>query len=282
MPAPLIERLPTEAYTAPPISTYCDDWKLHPLFDALAFKSNLLLLGPKGIGKTLAFQSWAAKQGCPIITFDCSEDVRRTHLLGMYVLRGQETPYVLGPVTTALEVANEAGRCVLVLEELNGLTPQMQKVLNPLSDFRRRLEVPECGRIFHLRPGAQLWVVGTLNSSAYGGVYALNEDLKSRFRMLSLDYPSPETERAILRGHFPEGLDESLLKKVLLLAQETRQKALDYALSPRDVVQVMEDVRAVGIQSALKLVLGKFEGADAEMVRQRIHSIFHLKLTAGA
>jgi len=194
-------------------------------------------------------------------------------------MRGNETPFVLGPLTTAVEVANEAGRCLLVLEELNGLTPQMQKVLNPLLDFRRRMEVPECGRVFELRPGAQLWVTGTMNSSAYGGVYALNEDLKSRFRMLALDYPEPEAERAIVASHFQGDLDEPLLAKVLLLAQETRQKALDYALSPRDVVQVLEDARAVGLQRALRLVLGKFEGADAETVRQRIHSIFHVKLT---
>ena len=278
MHPPVTERLPTPVYTARAGLPWSDTWKLHPLFDQLAFRAGLLLVGPKGTGKTLAFQSWAAGNRCPVVTFDCSEDVRRSHLLGMYVLRGNETPYVLGPLTTALEIANEVGRCLLVLEELNALTPQMQKVLNPLTDFRRRLEVPECGRVFELQPGAQLWVVGTLNTTSYGGVYALNEDLKSRFRMLQLDYPSPEAERALLATHFPGGLDDALVKKVLLLAQETRQNALDYALSPRDVVQLLGDTGTVGLRQALRLVLGKFEGADAEMVRQRIHSIFHLKL----
>jgi nitric oxide reductase NorQ protein len=279
MPSTMTERLPTAVYTARSDVPWSDVWNLHPLFDQLAFRANLLLQGPKGIGKTLSFQTWAARNRCPIVTFDCSEDVRRSHLLGMYVLRGSETPWVMGPLTTAVDIANEVGRCLLVLEELNGLTPQMQKVLNPLSDFRRRIEVPECGRVFSLEPGAQLWLVGTLNATAYGGVYALNEDLKSRFRMLALDYPSPEAERALVASHFPDGLDTALLDKVMLLARESRQKALEYALSPRDLVQLLEDARVLGVKRALRLVLGKFEGADAETVKQRIHSIFHVKLT---
>lgn len=276
----MTERLPTSVYTARSDLPWSDTWNLHPLFDQLAFRGGLLLVGPKGTGKTLSFQAWAARSRCPVVTFDCSEDVRRSHLLGMYVLRGNETAYVLGPLTTAIDIANEVGHCLLVLEELNALTPQMQKVLNPLGDFRRRIEVPECGRVFELQPGAQLWVVGTLNTTSYGGVYALNEDLKSRFRMLQLGYPSPEAERALLAAHFPAGLDEGLVKKVLLLAQETRQEALEYALSTRDVVQLLEDAQALGLRQALRLVLGKFEGADAETVRQRVHSIFHLKLEA--
>jgi MoxR-like ATPase len=273
-----VERLPSELYRANPALTYADVWKLGDLFDGLAFKSNLILVGPKGIGKTLSFQHYAAKKSLPIVTTDCSEDVRRGNLIGMHLLRGQETPFVLGPVTTAIEVANEVGACVLVLEEINALSPQMQKVLNPIADFRKKVEVPECGRVFNLRNGAKLWVVGTMNTSAYGGVYSLNEDLKSRFRMLSLGYPSPEEETKIIKAHFPTGVDDSLLKKMQLLAQETRQKALEYALSPRDLVQVIEDTGNIGLERALRMVIGKFEGEDQAAVKLRIQSIFGISL----
>lgn len=274
-----IERLPSALYAAKTNLPYSDVWKLHSLFDGLAFKSNLVLVGPKGIGKTMSFQSYAAKKSIPIVTFDCSEDVRRSNLLGMYVLRGDQTPFVLGPLTTAIEVANDVGRCILVLEEVNGLTPQMQKVLNPLADFRRRIEVPECGKVFDLRPGAELWLVGTMNTSAYGGVYALNEDLKSRFRMLSLGYPAPEEEQKIILSHFENKVDPMVLKKTMLLAQETRQKALEYALSPRDVIQMLEDAESVGMERSLRIILGKFEGDDQTTVKQRIQSIFGYSLT---
>ena len=274
-----IQRLPSDLYKASPNLAFADVWNLHPLFDGLGFRSNLVLVGPKGVGKTLSFQSYAAKKSVPIVTFDCSEDVRRSNLLGMYVLQGSTSPYVLGPLTTAFEVANETGACILCLEEVNGLSPQMQKVLNPLADFRKRIEVPECGRVFELRPGAKLWLVGTMNTSAYGGVYALNEDLKSRFRMLSVGYPSPEEEAKIVALHFPTGIDANTLKRVMLLAQETRQKALEYALSPRDVVQVLEDYQSLGMEKALRVLIGKFDGEDQATVKQRVQSIFGYTLT---
>lgn len=275
-----IERLPSIVYRSNTDATkYSDVWGLHSLFDKMAFKSNLVLVGPKGVGKTLSFQSFAAKTSSPIVTFDCSEDVRRSNLLGMYVLRGDQTPFVLGPLTTAFEVANEVGSCILVLEEVNGLSPQMQKVLNPIADFRRRIEVPECGKVFELKSGAKIWLVGTMNTSAYGGVYALNEDLKSRFRMLSVGYPTPEEEQRIIMAHFGGIVDEVLMKKVMLLAQETRQKAMEYALSPRDVIQIIEDALLVGVDKSLRIILGKFEEDDQATIKSRVQSIFGITLT---
>lgn len=274
-----VERLPSDLYRANTNLEFADVWNLHGLFDSLAFKSNLVLVGPKGVGKTLSFQSYAAKKSIPIVTFDCSEDVRRSNLIGMYTVRGQETPFILGPLTTAFEVANETGSCILVLEEVNGLSPQMQKVLNPMADFRKRIEVPECGRVFELKSGAKLWMVGTMNTAAYGGVYALNEDLKSRFRMLSVSYPQPEEEQKIVLAHFKNGLDSNLLKRVMMLAQETRQKALEYALSPRDVIQILEDSASVGAEKALRIAIGKFDGDDQTTVKARIQSIFGYTLT---
>lgn len=278
-----IERMSSGEYAPRQGLKFVDVFGLHDLFDGLAFRSNLVLVGPKGVGKTLSFQTFAAKSKTAIITFDCSEDVRRTHLLGQYVLRGGETPFVLGPIPTAFEIANETGKCILVLEEINALSPQMQKTLNGLADFRRRVEVPECQRIFQLKEGAQLWFVGTMNPSVYGGVYALNEDLKSRFRLLALDYPTPTQEQKILEGVLsPELLPKLVVEKVLRLALETRQKSLEYALSPRDVQQVLEDVNLVGLARALRILIGKFDGEDRATVRKRIESIFGITVNEGS
>lgn len=280
-----IERMSAEEYAPREGLKFIDVFGLHGLYDGLAFRSNLVLEGPKGIGKTLSFQAYAAKVKAPIITFDCSEDVRRPHLIGHHVLRGGETPFILGPLTTAFEIANERGLCILCLEELNGLSPQMQKVFNGLADFRRRIEVPECQRVFKLKEGAKLWFVGTMNTAVYGGVYALNEDLKSRFRLLALDYPKPSEEREILNGviepELLQKLEPKLIDRVIQLAIETRQKALGYALSPRDVQQVIEDVALVGLSKSLRVLIGKFDGEDRDTVKERIKSIFGVTVTEG-
>jgi MoxR-like ATPase len=269
-----IERMDSSSFLPKQDLKYVDVLDLHSLYDGLAFRGACVMVGPKGIGKTLSVQAWAGKNDCPIITFDCSEDVRRAHLLGMQVLRGDQSPFILGPLTTAFEVANEVGQCIVALEEVNALTPQMQKALNAVTDWRAEIVVPECRRVFKLKSGAKLWVVGTMNTAVYGGVYELNEDLKSRMRIIKLDYPMPKAEKEILKTQLNGNVDNKILDSVILLAHETRQKTLEYALSTRDVVQILEDVQHLDLQRALRVALGKFDGNDAATVQTRMVSIF--------
>lgn len=273
-----IEYLGAEHYQASSDSRYIDVFKLHDLFDAIAYKANVVTVGPKGIGKSLSFHSWAAKNKVPIITFDCSEDVRRRHLIGTFFLRGDSTPFVLGALTSAIQIANDVGKCVLVLEELNSLTPQMQKVLNSVTDWRKKIEVPEAKAVFELKEGAELWITGTMNNSIYGGVYQLNEDLKSRLRLLPLSYPTEKQERVVLEESLTTRPNKKLLTQVLTLGSETRQGSTDYALSTRDLVQILEDIPSAGIQRALWMASGKFEDADRGYFHQRVLSLFEIQL----
>jgi hypothetical protein len=119
-----------------------------------------------------------------------------------------------------------------------------------------------------------------VSNCVYGGVYQLNEDLKSRLRMMSLDYPPFGKEklivqRALANKGVPKG---SVIDDALKLAKETRQGSLDYALSPRDVVQLVEDVQLLGAPDALRLVIGKFEADDQATVVKRIESIYGVQL----
>jgi MoxR-like ATPase len=274
-----IERLGAESFYPRGDCVYEDVVPLHPLFDKLAFKSHLVLVGPKGIAKTMSFAAWAAKQHtnsdpCPIITFDCSEDVRRHHLLGSFYLSGSDSPFVLGPLPTAIEIANEVGRCILQLEEINGLLPQMQKLLNPITDWRRKIELPEAKKVFRLNDNAQLWITGTMNVSTYSGVFSLNEDLKSRLRLLPLGYLTAAKEKQIIGKVLSYKAPASKVSKILRLVSETRTDAFTYALSTRDTIQFLEDSKLVGVKDALWLLSGKFEGEGRETFKARADSIF--------
>lgn len=275
----LIERLDTSDYLVPDALEYVDTHGLPFLYDRLAFHSNLILVGPKGIGKSLSAHWWGQKDRVPVVSYDCSEDVRRGQLLGGLILRGDSSPFVLGPIPTAFEIANEVGKAILLLEEINALTPQMQKILNAVTDFRSAVVLNEAKQVFRLKRDAKLWVLGTMNTAVYGGVYQLNEDLKSRMRLVPLDYPSIEKEQEIIDRVMKKKPSQKIIDDVLTLATETRQPgSLEYALSPRDVIQILEDALRVGLDKALWIATGKFEDNDRATVEQRIKSTFGIAI----
>jgi len=250
----------------------------------------LLLVGPKGVGKTLSIAAFAAKHNIPIIQFDCSENTKRQDLIGRFLLVGDEVVYELGVMPTAITVANQYGKAILVFEELNALTPQMQKILNQLLDWRRHVYIPEIGKIYRLENGCKLLIVGTMNPSYYGGVHELNEDLRSRFAEVFIDYPTEKEESRILERI--SDLDEDLRKLLITLAIETRNGyasgELSYALSTRDLTifaQVYNSYRAVmddkqALIMALKsTVVNRYEDKNEKAtIVQRIHSVFGVEV----
>lgn len=269
-----------------PVSTYLikDAPPLHDYLKIRAFLNyarlkrkhmNVAFVGPKGISKTLSVRHFAKDHGIPLIVSECSEDARRSTLIGSFILKGNETPFLLGDVTTAIDVANEHGEAILLLEEMNTLTQQMQKLLNPATDFRRAINVPELEQVVALNPNSRLWVFGTMNEG-YSGTYSVNEDLKSRFRMLRFEYPSVEDEKAIIKANVPKA-NETVMNNILTLAKETRSADSGYALSPRDTVAFMEDVQDFDVKNALQLLLGKFDADTAENIKKRIVAIFGTK-----
>ncbi len=268
-----VTRMPTDAcYVSSPV--YVDALGLFPLFEKIAFKANLLLKGPKGTGKSLAFAAWAAHKRIPMVSVECSEDTKKYDLMGSPFIIGDETIFVLGGIPTAIEVANEVGQCILNFEEVNSLTPQVQKTLNAAADWRQAVSLPHIGKVYRLRPGAKIWLVASQNPTVYGGTYDLNEDLKSRFEEIEITYPEDTMEKSILKGIGMQ-VDEEILKAFLLLARETRTMTYGYSLSTRDLVRILTNVELTGLETTLRMLVGKFEDKDKDLLLKRLPSIFH-------
>ncbi len=293
----VITRTPTDDLMVDSPPAYLDVFRLHDVFGKLAFRSNILLKGPKGDGKTLSVITYAHATKTPLIIQECSEDTKKLDLMGTQTLLGDQTIFTLGCIPAAIDTANEYGRAILLLEELSALTPQVQKQLNAVTDFRRQCSMPFLGKTYKLQPDKYLWVVGTMNPSVYGGTYDLNEDLKSRFEEIDLTYPEAGQEKQILQlackhimgakmptpyrvldgGASKElwHIDDTILNLLIKLAGETRQQATGYALSTRDLTRLVETVALLGMEQALQLVLCKFEGdEDKGTLKKRISSIF--------
>jgi len=111
----------------------------------------------------------------------------------------------------------------------------------------------------------------------------LNEDLKSRFTELFVNYPKREKEKQII--DCVASLEEGFTEKLLALAEETRagvaKGELSYALSPRDLVMFGEVYKALrDLKQALFLtVVNRYEDSqERKTVIARIEAIFGIQL----
>jgi nitric oxide reductase NorQ protein len=268
---------PAEELLVESKTPFVDVFQLFPEYIKFAFQDhgNLLLKGPKGNGKSLSIRAFAAHHHIPLVVIECSENTKDLQLIGRYVMVGRETHFVLTGLPKAIKTANEVGRCILLLEEFNALTPQSQKLLNGVLQ-ERAIEVDALGRTYRLNEGCAVWFTGTMNPSVYGGTYDLNEDLKSRMSEIETDYPPTELEKQIVRANLGpiDQLIESQVDLVLRFAKESRQNAMGYSLSTRDVVNTLKMIRTNGLKAALQMVICKYEGEDRKTALARLNSVF--------
>lgn len=252
----------------------------------------MLITGPKGTGKTLGLANWGFHKKVVFIQYDCNEGTKEGHLVGRpMIASGGITKFKLGIIPTIIELANETGIAVLVLEEINALNPAMQKLLNPLLDWRKGMYVEALERTFRLKEGCKVLVFGTANPSSYTGVNELNEDLKSRFAIWKWNYPTLQQEKKVVNT---EGVPEDFVKGLFKLAQETRALAdkgeIEYALSTRDLDAAMGMYRSYAENPDLKparhvlefKVLGNFEEQEQiDTIKSRMESIFGRSVFGG-
>jgi hypothetical protein len=250
--------------------------------------TNLLFNSPHGRGKTLLAADLTLSLGqerpspVPLIIYDCSEDTRE------YDLIGTPTPtedggfaFQLGPFPLAIKLANEEGSAVLLAEEISALSPGAQKAFNRMTDWRKGIYVPQIGRMYKLNPGANLIVMATMNPSAYGGVYMLNQDLRSRFAEIQVPAPTRAQMIKILKSVCPWSSKQSI-DRAAQLADESRSDATEYSLSTRDMAYMLKIAHRDGdLAFALQATLNKFEGSEKAVMADRINGIFSTKLLAG-
>jgi MoxR-like ATPase len=252
------------------------------LLSSLAWGPNLIFKGPKGCGKSLAVEQWASLNDVPMIRQDCTEETGTRELIGTFNLQGDEVFFMLGSLSAAVDVANEMGGCILVLEEINALSPQSQKILNAIADYRQEISIPKIGRVFRVGKDQRIWIIGTMNPN-YGGTYNINEDFRSRFEFVEIGYMPEEKETKLLLAEISDTTTDNekrMVAQILALARETRGGSMEYALSTRDLVQFVRNVgRLSAIDQALKMLEGKYESDNVHNFRARVKSTFGVDLT---
>jgi nitric oxide reductase NorQ protein len=174
----------------------------------------LVLKGPTGCGKTRFVEAMAYDLGRPLITVACHDDLTTADLVGRYLLKGDETVWVDGPLTRAVR---EGAICYL--DEVVEARQDTTVVLHPLADHRRQLPIERLGVTLDAAPGFGLVV------SYNPGYQSVLKDLKdsTRQRMVAIEFgfPASDVEQGIVAHE--AGVDSATAAELVRLGQAIRR-----------------------------------------------------------
>ena len=174
----------------------------------------LVLKGPTGCGKTRFVEAMAYDLGRPLITVACHDDLTTADLVGRYLLKGDETVWVDGPLTRAVR---EGAICYL--DEVVEARQDTTVVLHPLADHRRQLPIERLGVTLDAAPGFGLVV------SYNPGYQSVLKDLKdsTRQRMVAVEFgfPAADVEEGIVAHE--AGVDSATAAELVRLGQAIRR-----------------------------------------------------------
>lgn len=251
---------PSSSASYIPVGVECE------LFEA-AWSQGLpvLLKGPTGVGKTRFVEHMAQRLNVPLITVPCHEDLTASDLVGRYLLQGQDTVWVDGPLTRAVRLG-----AICYLDEVVEARADSVVVLHPLMDHRRELHIERLG--LSLMAPAQFMLVMSYNP----GYQSLLKDLKAstRQRMVAVDFdfPPAHVEHQVLTDLY--GIDAALSTQLIRLAQAIRrldEPGLSEAASTRALVAAGRLAQAgLSAHAAAKAAIAAPLSDDPQVVRNLV------------
>ncbi|MEO9307813.1 ATPase [Nitrosotalea sinensis] len=201
-----------------------------------AYASNLfvLIIGPKGTGKTTLVREFAEKKGIKLESINFSLRTRESHLVGAKTLENGAIGFEQGILVKSMKEGN-----ILYLDEINSAEADVLLRLDEALDDRRQIVLKESGgEVIKATKG--WFVIATINPLSHVGTKELPPQLLSRFPIrLRLEYPPEDIEFQIVR-QYSSGSHENEIMQGIRLANILRQAAaveeLYYSPSLRETI----------------------------------------------
>ena len=215
-------------------------------------KLSILLKGPTGTGKTRFVEYMAYELGVPLITVACHEETSATDLTGRYILKGTETVWQDGPLTTGVRKG-----CIVYLDEIAEARPDVIVAIHSLTDHRRQLfldKVPE-----DVNAADSFMLVASYNPGYQRGFKELKPSTRQRFVSIAFDYPKEKTEQEIVEKE--TGIDQGESKKLVKIANKIRnlnELGLMETVSTRLIVDTGKLIKS-GLPKRLSVEVGMIQ-----------------------
>jgi nitric oxide reductase NorQ protein len=174
----------------------------------------VMLKGPTGCGKSRFVEHMAWKLGRPLVTIACHDDLSASDLTGRYLIRGGETVWADGPLTTAARLG-----AICYLDEIVEARQDTTVVIHPLTDDRRLLPIDKTGELIEAAPGFQLVI--SYNPGYQHAIKDLKPSTRQRFVTLDFDYPEAAVEAEIVSHE--SGVKRSTANALVDLARRVRR-----------------------------------------------------------
>ena len=203
----------------------------------------VMLKGPTGCGKTRFVEHMAWRLKRPLVTVACHDDLTTADLVGRYLIIGDETVWLDGPLTAAVRAG-----AICYLDEIVEARKDTTVVIHPLADARRILAVDKRGEL--VAAPADFMLVVSYNPGYQSVLKEIKPSTRQRFVALDFDYPEAAIEAGIVAAE--GGVDAQTARRLVKLAELTRNlkgAGLDEGASTRLLVHAAQLI-ADGVQPA--------------------------------
>ncbi len=181
----------------------------------------VLIIGPKGTGKTTLVRKFANQINKEMLSINFSLRTRESHLIGTNTIDNGQINFVNGILVRSMTEGN-----ILYLDELNAAEPDVLLRLDEALDDRKQIVLKESeGQVIKAKEG---WFsIATINPLSHVGTKELPPQIISRFPIrIMLDYPPEETELEIIKKHVNLNYNyEQVTKSAIKLANNLRKAA---------------------------------------------------------
>ncbi len=241
------------------------------IFEAAhACRLPVLLKGPTGCGKTRFVEWMASRFGNAdaddidgnLITVACHEDLTGSDLVGRYLIKGDETIWVDGPLTQSVRRG-----VFCYLDEVVEARKDTTVLIHPLTDHRRILPIDKRGEILDAHPGFMLVI--SYNPGYQSVLKDLKHSTRQRFITIDFDYPPRDKEAQIVAHESGVDMDTAMdLAKLGEKVRHLKASGLEEGVSTRLLIYAGQLIaRGVPAKRACEVAVSKSLTDDVESQR---------------
>lgn len=235
-------------------------------------KLPILLKGPTGTGKSRFVEYMAHTLGKKLVTISCHEETSSTDLIGRFIIKGAETIWLDGPLTSAVK-----NGYILYLDEVAEARPDVIVAIHSLTDHRRVLFIDKLGETYKAHEDFML--VASFNPGYQRGFKELKPSTRQRFVALTFNYPDPKIEQEILVQE--TSIDDEMAKKLVALGNKIRnltELGLTETVSTRLLVDACKLIQS-GLAKRLSVKVAVMEPlSDEKQILEALYDLTDLMI----